>query len=112
MVERTNERPGGMFFQAAMFLKENLRSHKATGGILEGLSEGSDEFSRDFAQAETPRDVLSAVSRFGSSEQREVVAMIVDRWANQGNQRNMTVIRQIIRRDYRRWLDALEIESN
>lgn len=108
MVERTNEKPDGRV-KAANFLRDGLRTHKVTGDIIAELSKDPEGFGSDFAQAATPCDVLAAFSRFGSSEQRAQVASLVETWVKVGNDRGISPIGEIIRRDYHRWIKMLEL---
>lgn len=103
MGERQYEMQRGNFFEAANSLRDHLQSHIITGGVIAELS-AAEGFNSDFTQAETPRHVLAAISRFGSIDHRTKIASIVDGWVNNGKVRNTTAVSQIIRKEYQHWV--------
>lgn len=89
--------------RAADFLRRSLISHRITSKVISNLRGNDPDFQERFTLAQTPLEVLQAVSASGSQRGKRVVELFVDKWVNHGNNKNPTLTRQIIASDFETW---------
>lgn len=103
MVER-KDRELSVLEEATNFLRDNLASHPATGLIVDILNRRFVSFKFELNAAQTPLEIMTTVSRYADEGQVSCVSRIVDGWINGGNNRNRSIKREIISKDYEVWI--------
>lgn len=90
--------------RAADFLRRSLISHRITSKVISNLRGNDPDFQERFTLAQTPLEVLQAVSNSGSQQGERVVKFFVDKWVNHGNTKNPTPTRQLIASAHEDWV--------
>ncbi len=94
--------------RATDFLRRSLSSHFLTGPIIGSLRAKNPDFQEQFTLAQTPPEILEAVSASGSEWGIRVVKQFVNKWVNQGNNKNPSPTRQLIASAYESWVADME----